>query len=345
MTICVKRAKLYPRWMNVFLIVQDKITWCIALFLFVGGVVIVFFWSEGDNYISGSNNLLDIWGAITLAFQTLYGVASNFRPHSFMVRLVYFSLLYSQLLVSTIVCAHYMSFVLRKIARPQVSTTDEIFNLNYQLVGSDAYTDVLNEYTPVSWTWTVSHSNRDVIDGKIMISFAQNYKGNVETCKDITRCLDRVQQDTRIAVMISRLFMESSNYSDIYCFDRTQTLHTHSNVFMIRSDLMIFNEFVDILERIITSGLIPKWMKDRRITGPRMDDNAPSEPFLLRNALGSFFICSGFFVCALLAAIAEQIIFRQYSRNPSSRFWQIADKLIDGKRHYFVRKPIFAREN
>lgn len=139
-----------------------------------------------------------------------------------------------------------------------------------------------------------------------------------------------------MALITSRLFIESSKLSNVYCFDRSQELQTYSNVFLFRSDLPILAEVSDVFERIITSGIISKCVKDLRIPKQLMDDTVPVEPFALHNAIGPFCVCCPMLLLAIIVAIVEQVIYRQYSANRRSRFWRLAHKFIDGKRYYLI---------
>lgn len=139
-----------------------------------------------------------------------------------------------------------------------------------------------------------------------------------------------------MALITSRLFIETSNLPNVHCFDRSEQLQTYSNVFFLRSDLPIFAEFSDVFERIVTSRLIPKWVKDLRIPSQLIDDTASAKPFTLHSAIGPFCVCGPTLLLAIVVAIIEHIIYRQYSANRRSRFWRLAQKLIDGKRHYFL---------
>lgn len=146
-------------------------------------------------------------------------------------------------------------------------------------------------------------------------------------------CFKHLQNSDKMAVVTSRLFMETSNFSNIYCFDHTQTILTYSTVFLIRARIPEFNEIVDVFRRIVTSGLIPKWAKDFHIFKPPMDGDIPIEPLQLSQAIWMIAACYPLLALAFFAAFAEQIIFRNLSKNRKSRFWRLVDQLIDGRRH------------
>lgn len=323
-SICVKQAQPFPRWLNIFLIVADTQTWLCGCITLLCGVGLAYFTSAIEV------KKLDIWASMTLTIRLLCGSPASHTPESMIFRVIYFFIIYCQLLAVTIYSAYYMAFVTRRIVKPQVSTFEEIVNLNYQIFTSDTSGNYLNGYKLVGLSLCFHHLGHF---GSTILS-RQNQFEAIRTCGSIDDCLDRLQHETKMALLTSRLFIETSSFPNIYCFDRSEDLHTYSNVFLLRSDLFIFGEFSDVFERIITSGVIPKWLKDRSVLKQRIDDTETFEPFKLENVIGPFSICCPTLLFAFLAAIAEQIIFRQYSRNPNSRNWRLAQKLIDGKRYY-----------
>lgn len=144
-TVCVKKAAYYPQWMNIFLIVVDAQTWWMGSAVGFSGIAAIFL---SDAVESAK---IDIWASFILAFRVLVGAAPSYQLRGSMFRLVYFSILISQVLAVTIWSAYYISFVARRIPKPQISSIDEVDNLNYQILGSDAATSFLNEYYVVSW--------------------------------------------------------------------------------------------------------------------------------------------------------------------------------------------------
>lgn len=134
--------------------------------------------------------------------------------------------------------------------------------------------------------------------------------------------------------MTSRLFVETSKQSGIYCFDDAESLRTYSTVFMFRSNMKQFNESINIFDRIVAGGLIVKWVNDLRARTAPIRDMPLGEPLKLSQLIGPFSICFPVLACAFVAAIMEQIIFRKARRIRGSRAWKVLEKLIDGQRHY-----------
>lgn len=90
-----------------------------------------------------------MWASVTLALRILFGGASTYTPRKSSIRLVYLIFLYGQLLVTTFHSAHYITFVMRRITEPQVSTIEEIRCMDYELFASDANRNLLNGYNMV----------------------------------------------------------------------------------------------------------------------------------------------------------------------------------------------------
>lgn len=130
-SVCVKQAQAFPQWMNVFLIVTDTQTWIVGFLTFFVGIGAVHLCTGIEP------KKLDIWASMTLTLRVLFGSPTNHQPKSLIFRIGYFFMLYVQLLVVTIYGAYYINFVTRVIFEPQVSTIQEILNLNYRIYASD----------------------------------------------------------------------------------------------------------------------------------------------------------------------------------------------------------------
>lgn len=174
--------------------------------------------------------------------------------------------------------------------------------------------------------------------------FSQKQIRKFETCSDIDKCLQRLQYDDCLAVATSRLHMKTLPIQDrIYCFDRSQNIYDYSTVIMIRNNFPMKSQFIDVLDKILTAGLLVKWEKDlqRRpnITYTHFEERVYSMDDFGIIALYLSLILVG----SIGAFIAEFIVYYQkHSEGNAIRhhyinlFWDLSDKMICGKRHYFL---------
>lgn len=307
--LCVKQAHQYPQWTNVFFIVRDIQTWVFGFIFFTSGTFLLYV------MIASEPKPMDAWKTIVFALRTMFGVpASTFNPNGVIIRLLYFATLYVQVLIVTIYNAYFFTFITRRVNEWQVSTIDELIYSNYRIYGNQRTIDHLNES---------NMSDR----------FAE-----LGVCDDLELCLNQLQHQRKLAVAMSRLYFDASKHSNIHCFDQTQNLLTYSTVFMIRRDLWMYDELIGVFDRLRMSGLIPKWARDLNIHKEAIEQSTAVRSLQMKEAFGPFALCCIVLMFAFAAAIAEQIIFRQVSKYPDSRAWQIAEKCIDGKRHYMLMK-------
>lgn len=256
-------------------------------------------------------NPMDAWKTVVFSLQTMLGVPSTFKPKGSIIRILYFATLYVQVLVVTLYNAYFISFITRRITAKQISTIDEVIQANYRVHSDQETIDLLNAYDK------------------------GNRFGDLKSCDSMDSCLNRLQNNENMAVAVSRIFFDASNHSNVYCFDRTQAVMSRSTVFMIQPKNPMYNEFNEIFNRLIRSGLIAKWIKDRYVHKfEPIAEDPPYESIKLYQAIGPFAVCSPILLLAFVAAIAEQIIYWQLLKNRNSRFWSLADRFIDGQRHY-----------
>lgn len=152
-------------------------------------------------------------------------------------------------------------------------------------------------------------------------------------------CLQRLEYDDNLAVATSRLHMKtlSSIQESIYCFDRSQNVYDYSSVFMIRYKFPHKSQFINVFDKILTSGLIAKWENDlQERPSVTMQTSDELHVYSLADLAAIVIYLSLIIVLSIVVFIAEFII--HYKRH-TNRFWNLLDKFICGKRHYFTLEP------
>lgn len=194
---------------------------------------------------------MDIWESIVFSLRTMLGVPSTFKPRGAVFRILYIGALFLQVLIFTLYTAYFIAFVTRRIYGRQLSTIEEVIRLDYSVFADAVTMNRLKELGMVE-------------------RFAI-----VKECSNLDVCFDRLEYEQNMAVVASRQFFEMSNHSNIHCFDRTQSLFTYSTVFMLKPELPVAREFDDVLNRLIGSGLIQEWVKDRAARKVPIEDFVP----------------------------------------------------------------------
>lgn len=168
---------------------------------------------------------------------------------------------------------------------------------------------------------------------KFFKQFSQEQIENFEVCYDIDECLQRLQFDDNLAVAASRLHVQTLELQeDIFCFDRSQNIHDYSAVFMIHRDFSLKSEFIRIFNKIISSGLVIKWQRNQQnYRKARISDENHS-------SLKEFFITVAFIAIPIITVVFTMELFIHYKRHSKDRnlFWILCDKIISGKRNFFL---------
>ena len=166
--------------------------------------------------------------------------------------------------------------------------------------------------------------------------YSQEQLQNFEVCDDIDECLNRLEFDDKLAVATSRYHIEAmQQQQNIFCFEPSQNIYNYLNTFMIRNDFPMKREFDEILKRIITSGLLSKWQKDMRHYRASIELNTQWKILNFGELTYAFTMFVGL-IAALMALIAEIYIYKKANSVNATNYWKFWDKIICGKRYYFL---------
>lgn len=125
---------------------------------------------------------------------------------------------------------------------------------------------------------------------------------------------------------------------DIFCFDPSQNIRNYLNTFMIRNEFAMKIEFNDILKRIVTSGLISKWRNNLQLYSLSIKRIAEEESMNIINFSYIFILQLQALIASILIFLLELLIFRKANSTNSTKFWIFCDKVICGKRCFFLPK-------
>lgn len=118
---------------------------------------------------------------------------------------------------------------------------------------------------------------------------------------------------------------------DLFCFDSSQNIKNYFISFHIRSDYRRSVELNNILIRINEAGFIFEWLKDFEYQVP------PVGAVLIKQHFrGAFLLYVSILILVLIVASLEQIIHWKCHHANESKYWILAEKLIDGQRHFFL---------
>lgn len=169
--------------------------------------------------------------------------------------------------------------------------------------------------------------------------FSQEQFNSFEVCDEIDECLQRLEFDDNLAVATSRLHVQILPlYSNIFCFDQSQNVFGYYNSFMIRTDFKGKSSFNHIIKSAVVSGLISKIEKDIRFYSKMSTKFIDVEGINGKDFSMTCIFFLPFIVFAIFVAFIEFIIHYKLHSAPDQYLWKFLDKLIDGKRRFFLLK-------
>lgn len=170
----------------------------------------------------------------------------------------------------------------------------------------------------------------------ILLQFSQEQVQGFEGCYNGDECLHRLQFEHDLAVAASRIHVKTlSVQHKIFCFDESQNIHDYSITFLIRRDFPLKSQFVELFSRISSTGLVMKWKKD--LIDRKWPNQLPEGYF---NFYPAFVFMSGFLVPSMALVAIEIYIFRKSHSESPGRIWIRLEKLVIGRREYFLLEPI-----
>lgn len=159
-------------------------------------------------------------------------------------------------------------------------------------------------------------------------------------CTEIDKCLHRLEFDEKLAVATSRYHIKSMPLQqNIFCFDQSQNIHNYLNTFMIRNDFPMKHEFDNILKRIVTSGILSKWRRDLQLYRVSVQFFFEIDSLNLIEFSYAFILLGPFLIVTVFILIVEFHIYKRANSVNTTNFWQFLDKIICGKRCFFLLEP------
>lgn len=167
---------------------------------------------------------------------------------------------------------------------------------------------------------------------------------NFELCGNLDVCLNFLQEDSKLAVAVSRehaINHQLNSFSPIYCFKRSETIYKYTLKFLMQKDFPYMNELNQFIRRVDAAGLIVKWHSD--CNNPNFPKRKQKfyRQIKLQSFYGVFLIWFALQLLTLITFIFEKIIYKKLKAHRPSRFWIFADMFIDPERHFLLETKKF----
>lgn len=155
-------------------------------------------------------------------------------------------------------------------------------------------------------------------------------------CDDINLCLSQLDQNSKLAVTISRERTLNFKSSSKFCFEYPETIYEYPITFPVRRHFPYLKELNKFIQMASASGLIWKWRVDNQIQTDYTTKENTYQHLTLGNYYG-FFIILCIILLIDLAILLLEIFAHKKARMPNpSRFWIIVEMIIDSDRHFWL---------
>lgn len=150
--------------------------------------------------------------------------------------------------------------------------------------------------------------------------------------------MNGLENSDKIAVAVSRYYSRAKLYDrKVNCFKSPYNLRSYLVMLKMRDGSVRHTEWNRLIQRFSEAGLIAKWA--RSTTGPigiRKEYESDAAAITINHLFGiyGFAFCS--LITALLVAILEQIVHFKLNQRNHYPLWDLLDRLIDGRRHWFI---------
>lgn len=164
--------------------------------------------------------------------------------------------------------------------------------------------------------------------------------GNFEVCENLDICLSQLDQNSKLAVAISREYVRripSYLASQIYCFDKSESLHSYALTFLIRNGFNYTQQLNTFIRRASMGGFVERWRSNSNIQTRYEREEKVYNQFELNHFFGSQIFGILIVAMAVSALFLERLIHTKARESSSSQFWSTVEKLIDSERRFMIK--------
>lgn len=150
-------------------------------------------------------------------------------------------------------------------------------------------------------------------------------------CKNLDECLAQLEQNSRLAVAISR--EHAHNYrlnlpTQFYCFRELEIIHEYSLTFLIRKDSPYLKKMNEFIQMAVTGGLIEKWRTDDKIRNKYNSNKNFFHQIVIENFGGFFIIWISIKMLIICTLIIEKVVYSKVNKPNPSGLWILLDRFI-----------------
>lgn len=177
----------------------------------------------------------------------------------------------------------------------------------------------------------------------IVCNFPQKYSSKMinsfKVCENLEVCLHQLIDNEDLAVAVSREFIRNKNLnltSQIYCFEKHETLYNYALTFLIRNDFNYTKQLNAFIQEVDANGLIEKWQTNGRIRNRNKIKEKAYNQFGLKDFYGVSIIGAALLFTAVLSVLLEMFTYKEARKSRNRNFWRKIERLIDSKRYFMT---------
>lgn len=159
-------------------------------------------------------------------------------------------------------------------------------------------------------------------------------------CDDLIVCLNRLNQNPKLAVAIPREFIHNARNNltfSIYCFEKPEIIHTFAFRFYMHKNFSYINALNDFIKAASTSGLIEMWRMKNRVQFERNEiETRKSGLVTIENSTGLLALWSSLIFGVMMVLCLEIIVHNHAIKPNAHRFWKLIEMIIDPERHFML---------
>lgn len=159
-------------------------------------------------------------------------------------------------------------------------------------------------------------------------------------CKNFDFCLSQLNENSKLAVAISSenvRKIRSNSTSQIYCFDKLESLHSYALTFLMRNGFNYTQQLNTFIRRASISGFVEKWRSNSNSQTRYKREEKVYNQFYLKQLYGFQIIGIALGSMAVSILFLERLIHVKARKSSSSQFWLSIEKLIDTERRFMIK--------
>lgn len=160
-----------------------------------------------------------------------------------------------------------------------------------------------------------------------------------KVCENLDVCLRQLIDNEELAVAVSREYIRNKNInltSQIYCFDKHETLYNYAMTFLIRDDFNYTKQLNAFIQEVDANGLVEKWRSNGRIGNRNKIKEKVYNQFGLKDFYGMSIIGGALALTAILSLLLEMFAYKKARKSRNSELWRKVERLFDSKRYFMT---------